>query len=152
MFDRQVEHYERRFREAKEALAKYKFEIPASAAKLDLEKLKENFENNTVEFKRFVFANAGQLRQKTDSLCYAASLAVIADKLGKKYKVYLSYSLNKKEEHYEDKLEEYKKSVTPLANHVYVQVDDTCYELFEDNSTTDIDHLDSVELKEVSNG
>lgn len=152
MFDKQIEHYTRRFNEAKDILSKRKLEAPASAAKLDLDKLEENFKSNSTEFKRFIFANAGQIKEKTDSLLYAASLAVVADKLKKKYKVYLSYSLNKEDEAYEKKLEDYKKLEFPLANHVYIQVDDTCYELFTGNVTTNIEHLDSVELKEVSNG
>ena len=83
---------------------------------------------------------------------FCAAVATICDQRGVSYKKYCGFAISKSIANYDKNIQQYddaksKGSEHPMfANHVYLDVNGTCYDLFKNALCDDMNHLDCLEF------
>lgn len=83
---------------------------------------------------------------------FCAAVATICDQKGVSYKKYCGFAIPKDVENYDKNIKQYNdmkvsgKEHPMFANHIYLDVNGTCYDLFRNVLYADVNHLDCLEF------
>lgn len=151
MFDANVKHYKEKYHSMIKDIPRKSLDTYIKGLGITDESFKAGFEENSEEFRNFVYNFAKTLMPgRVSCTTYAAVVSVIADKYGVAYQGYAGFCLPKTNPRYEAELADFNKrrdlDVHPaFANHVYTEIDGKIYEFFN-GATSDIDHIDCVTI------
>ena len=153
MFKKQMDYYKRHVEDVKKKMGTKDVVMLAKSINFDLDTLEEAFKSNTNEFKKFGYVLAKSIVSgAVSSDIYAGVVAFYAEKYNLDYKVYTGFCMPNDHPKHDDAVRDFdnkKESGAEhpmLPNHVFIEIDDKFYELFE-NEFSNIDHIDFVEIR-----
>lgn len=151
MFDANVKHYKEKFHSTIDKVSAKSVETFAKSQGINDEALKDGFINNSEEFRNLIYTFSKTLMPgHVSCTTYAAIVAVVASNYGVAYKGYAGFCLPRSNPRYSAELAEFNKRKgteehPTFANHVYTEANGQIYEFFN-GTTSDIDHIDCVEI------